>query len=83
VNFEDAMNVARSYSREFVELDRALEELQTVDSRKSQVVELRFFGGMTTEEIASLLSVSENTVKRDWAIARAWLQSRIDQSAGA
>jgi RNA polymerase sigma factor (TIGR02999 family) len=82
VDFENAMLVAKSYSREFVELDQALEELQNVDSRKSQVVELRFFGGMTMEEIASLLSVSENTVKRDWTIARAWLQSRIDQPAG-
>jgi RNA polymerase sigma factor (TIGR02999 family) len=83
VDFENAMVVARSYSREFVELDQALEELSNVDSRKSQVVELRFFGGMTMEEIASLLAVSENTVKRDWTIARAWLQSRIDQPARA
>ncbi len=79
VDFENALIVAKSYSREFVELDQALEELATADPRKSQVVELRFFGGMTMDEIASLLKVSENTVKRDWNIARAWLQSRIEQ----
>lgn len=77
VDFENALFVAKSYSREFMELDRALEELSVADPRKSQVVELRFFGGMTVEEIASLLRVSENTVKRDWTVARAWLQSRI------
>ena len=82
VDFENAMVVARSYSRQFVELDQALEELATVDNRKSQVVELRFFGGMTMEEIAAVLAGSENTVKRDWNIARAWLQSRIDQPTG-
>jgi RNA polymerase sigma-70 factor, ECF subfamily len=82
VDFENALVIAKSYSREFVELDQALEELANADPRKSQVVELRFFGGMTMDEIASLLKVSENTVKRDWNIARAWLQSRIEQPAG-
>lgn len=80
VDFENALLIAKSYSKEFVELDRALEELAVADPRKSQVVELRFFGGMTMEEIAALLHVSENTIKRDWTIARAWLQSRIEQN---
>ena len=79
VDFENALLIAKSYSKEFVELDRALEELAVADPRKSQVVELRFFGGMTMDEIAALLHVSENTIKRDWTIARAWLQSRIEQ----
>jgi RNA polymerase sigma-70 factor (ECF subfamily) len=79
VDFENALIVAKAYSREFVELDQALEELANADPRKSQVVELRFFGGMTMDEIASLMGVSENTIKRDWTLARAWLQSRIEQ----
>ena len=61
-------------------LDEALTELANLDMRQSQVVELRFFGGLTTEQIAGVLSVSEKTVKRDWAMARVWLRHRLDQS---
>jgi RNA polymerase sigma factor (TIGR02999 family) len=54
-------------------LDLALERLATIDPRQSQLVELRFFGGLTVEEAASVLEVAPITVKRDWALARTWL----------
>ena len=56
-----------------VELDRALKAFAAVDARRSQVVELRYFGGLTLEETASVLDVSVETVKRDWRLARLWL----------
>jgi len=58
-------------------LDSALHRLETVDSRQAQIVELRFFGGLTIEEIASALKVSTSTVKREWAIAKLWLRREL------
>jgi DNA-directed RNA polymerase specialized sigma24 family protein len=58
-------------------LDQSLNELAAFDSRKSQVVEMRFFGGLATKDIASRLDTSEATVRRDWNIARAWLYRRM------
>ena len=54
-------------------LDDALTALEAVDARKSQVVEMRFFGGLTIEETAEALQISRDTVKRDWNIAKLWL----------
>jgi RNA polymerase sigma factor (TIGR02999 family) len=58
-------------------LDAALDRLAAIDSRQSQLVELRFFGGLTVEEAATVLSVAAVTVKRDWAMARAWLYREL------
>ena len=58
-------------------LDQSLKELAVFDSRKSQVVEMRFFGGLSAKDIATLLDTSEATVRRDWNIARAWLYRRM------
>ena len=58
-------------------LDVALDHLATIDSRQSQLVELRFFGGLTVDEIAEVLGVAAITVKRDWALARAWLYREL------
>jgi RNA polymerase sigma factor (TIGR02999 family) len=58
-------------------LDRALRELETIDARQGRIVELRFYGGLTIEETAAVLEMSPATVKRDWAMARAWLHRRI------
>lgn len=62
---------------ELVALDDALTRLEAFDSRQSRVVELRFFGGLTEEEISHVLGVSVRTIKRDWNVARAWLYSEI------
>jgi RNA polymerase sigma factor (sigma-70 family) len=58
-------------------LDEALSRLETFDSRQSRVVELRFFGGLTEEEISQILGLSVRTVKRDWNVARAWLYTEM------
>ena len=57
--------------------NEALEELELEDPRQAQIVELRFFGGLTVDEIASALKISRATVKRDWATAKLWLRSRL------
>ncbi len=58
-------------------LNEALEELAKIDARKARVVELKFFGGLTTKEIAEVLQISDATVEREWSFARAWLYSRM------
>jgi RNA polymerase sigma factor (TIGR02999 family) len=58
-------------------LDRALEELAALDPQQARVVELRFFGGLTVEEVAEVLGVSTGTVKREWSMARAWLRRAV------
>jgi RNA polymerase sigma factor (TIGR02999 family) len=58
-------------------LDRALTDLEALDARQCRIVELRFFGGLTVEEIADTLSLSTGTIKREWAVARAWLYRRL------
>ena len=63
---------------ELIALEDALERLAALDPRKSRVVELKFFGGLTTEEIAEVLDVSAATVERDWTFARAWLYDAIE-----
>ena len=62
---------------DLLELDRALDRLDAMDSRLRQVVEFRFFGGMTEDEIAEVLGVTTRTVQRDWAKARAWLYKEL------
>ena len=65
-------------SRELVALDEALTRLAEADPRKAQVVELRYFGGLSVEETAAVLKVSADTVARDWRSARAWLLSELN-----
>ncbi len=65
---------------EVLRVHEALEKFALVHARQAQVVELRFFAGLTIEEIAALLDVSEPTVKRDWVVARAWLQRELSAS---
>ena len=62
---------------DFVALDDALESLEALDARQSRVVELRFFGGLSLEEVAHVLDVSVGTVRRDWSLARAWLYREL------
>ena len=75
----DAMTEQRA--EELVALDEALEELVKLDPRKSQVVELRYFGGLSLEETAEVLDVSVMTVRRDWRAAKAWLFRRMKNDA--
>jgi RNA polymerase sigma factor (TIGR02999 family) len=77
VSLDDAPVFSEERSDDFVALDAALERLAEVDPRKSRVVELRFFGGLTVEEAAEVLKVSPFTVIRDWKLAKAWLHREI------
>ncbi|HEX5386624.1 MAG TPA: sigma-70 family RNA polymerase sigma factor [Gemmatimonadales bacterium] len=67
---------------ELIALEQALERLTALDPRKAQVVELKFFGGLSGREIAEVLGISDATVEREWAFARAWLYTAIDGAAG-
>jgi RNA polymerase sigma factor (TIGR02999 family) len=80
VSLEEVAVITRDASRELVRLDEALKSLAEVDPRRSQVVELRYFGGLNNEEIAGVLNISENTVTRDWNMARAWLYRELTGS---
>ena len=77
VTFDEALVVTNEPTQDFVALDDALEALAKFDERKSRVVELRFFGGLTVDETASVLKVSADTVMRDWRLAKVWLQREI------
>src|SRR5579863_1175964 len=73
VTFDEQLCVTGESPADLVALDDALSGLAGVDQRKSQVVELRFFGGLSVQETAEVLKVSEETVKRDWRLAKLWL----------
>jgi RNA polymerase sigma-70 factor (ECF subfamily) len=69
--------VAEPASQDFVALDDALQALEAVDPRKCQVVEMRFFGGLSVEETAEALHLSVASIKRDWRLAKAWLAREL------
>lgn len=77
VTFDDALVVTDQPGQDLVALDDALAALAAVDERKSRVIELRFFGGLSVEETAAVLKVSGDTVMRDWKLAKAWLQREL------
>ena len=79
VSLDAAPVVSPQPRLEVLAVDQALNELAKIDSRKSQVVELRFFGGMSVEETAEVLRVSPDTVVRDWKLAKAWLLRELSQ----
>ena len=81
VGLDEAAVVADERGAELVALDEALEALAKLNRRQSQVVELRYFGGLTEREIAEVLKVSESTVRLDWTHARAWLLRELSKSA--
>jgi RNA polymerase sigma factor (TIGR02999 family) len=83
VSLEEVAIVAAEKSAEIIRLDEALKILAKMDPRRCHVVELRYFGGLSNEEIAGVLKVSENTVTRDWNLARAWLHQQLTGSAAS
>ena len=78
VSLDEALVVSDERAREVVALDEALEALAAVDARKSRLVELRFFGGLSVEEAAEVLGVSPGTAMRDWTLAKAWLRRALE-----
>jgi len=83
LSLDDAMLVSRRRALDVVALDDALQELAKIDARQSRVVELRFFGGLTLEEISAALEIGPATVQRDWTSARAWLYREISRKSHA
>jgi RNA polymerase sigma-70 factor (ECF subfamily) len=77
VDLETVAIVSRAPSPDLLSLNEALAELSLTDERKSRVVELRFFAGLDVQETAAALGVSQNTVIRDWAMAKAWLTRQL------
>lgn len=80
VTYDESMSPAVKSSVDLLALDEALARLEAFDPRRARIVELRFFGGLTLEEMASTLGVSPATVKRDWSVARAWLHREMGKS---
>jgi RNA polymerase sigma factor (TIGR02999 family) len=78
VTLDDAVALHPARNLDVLDLDRALTDLATFDPRKSQITELRFFGGLSLEETAAVLNLSVATIEREWRAARAWLQSRLE-----
>jgi RNA polymerase sigma-70 factor, ECF subfamily len=81
ISLDEAAIVSQARATELLALDDALERLATIDPRKSQVVELRFFGGLSVEEAAQVLNIAPNTVLRDWRMAKAWLRREINHES--
>jgi RNA polymerase sigma factor (TIGR02999 family) len=79
VIFDEALIPSPERGQDLVLLDDALNALERVDARKSRVVELRFFGGLSVEETAAVLKVSQETVLRDWKLAKAWLTREMSK----
>jgi RNA polymerase sigma factor (TIGR02999 family) len=80
VSLDSANAIAQEQSANVMALDEALKTLEQTDLRKSQIVELRFFGGMSIEETAEALKISPGTVMREWTFARAWLRKEMGQA---
>ena len=77
VTLNEATNLAHEQAANVMALDDALKSLEAIDPRQSQIVELRFFGGLSVDEVAEALKLSPGTVMRDWTFARAWLKNEM------
>ncbi|HRH41166.1 MAG TPA: sigma-70 family RNA polymerase sigma factor [Pyrinomonadaceae bacterium] len=77
VSLDDEIDFIHQRDLDVLALDDSLKKLEEFDKTQAKIIELKFFGGMTNEEIAEVLGVSDSTVKREWRMAKAWLQSRM------
>jgi RNA polymerase sigma-70 factor, ECF subfamily len=80
-NLDAVPEVGSARASELVALDDALNNLAEIDARKTKVIELRFFGGLSVEETAEVLGISPQTVMRDWKLAKAWLQRELKRTS--
>jgi RNA polymerase sigma factor (TIGR02999 family) len=78
---DEAISLPDRRPIDLISLDEALQNLETLDPRQAKIVELRFFGGLTIEETAYILKVSESTVRREWTFAKAWFQRELGTDA--
>jgi RNA polymerase sigma factor (TIGR02999 family) len=81
LNLDEVPDLGSDRARELIALDDALNALAKLDPRKAQVIELRFFAGLSVEETAEVLKVSSDTVMRDWRLARAWLLAELGEKS--
>ena len=81
IDFEEGLAISKERSSEVIALHDALNRLELLNPRRAKVVELRYFGGLSVEEVAAVLDMSPRSVKRDWALARPWLFREIQNSA--
>jgi RNA polymerase sigma factor (TIGR02999 family) len=79
IDFDEAALVSPEDSQQIVDLNEALEQLMALDSRKAQVVELKYFGGLNYDEIAEVLKISRVTARRDWEFAKLWLYTELHE----
>lgn len=77
MNLDEALTFSANPHPDILRLDDALQELAKFDPRKAEIVEMRYFGGLTSDEIAAVLHVSPQTVNRDWSLAKAWLARQL------
>ena len=82
VSLEKVYILSRGRSDELLALDKSLDKLAKLDARQCRVVELRFFGGLSVDEVAKVLGVSSKTVKREWSVAKAWLYGELKSPDG-
>lgn len=76
-SLEEVLDIGKGRTADLVSLDEAMDALAAIDERKSRVVEMRFFGGLSVDETAEVLNVSPQTVLRDWKLAKAWLYEQL------
>lgn len=81
VDLEEGVAISKERSEEILSLDEALKRLTELNPRQAQVVELRYFGGLSVEEIGGILGIAPRSVKRDWALARIWLYEQLRVNA--
>lgn len=81
IELNETAIISPEQTEEILDLNEAMEKLATLDSRKAHVVELKYFGGLTYEEIAEVLKISPITVRRDWDFAKAWLYTELHDAA--
>ncbi len=82
ITFNDEIQLVKRRNLDLVALDDALNTLARLDAQQSQIVELRFFGGLSIEDTAQILGISPATVKRDWSTAKAWLRHEMSRTGG-
>ena len=82
VTLNEAFVFSPEQSAELIAVDAALDRLAKLDERQARIVELRFFGGLSVQEAAAVLSISPKTVKRDWSVAKAWLYADLKEHRG-
>jgi RNA polymerase sigma-70 factor (ECF subfamily) len=81
LQLDEALTLAAFENKEVLALEEALQRLSRIDPRQERIVELRYFGGLSIEEVATVLGISERTVKREWQMARAWLYAEVREKA--